>query len=295
MTTVEAALVAQYKYFSQIQVWPVPAKMDLDGWLRNFESTDRELASKLASEVIYFSERHCEALMLDALRRISSHLVAAGKSFLQTQDAWNTILDRAYLLPVADAQRGAESGFLYSYKARQLGLPDKQVLHPETGLDRLRYMESAPLIIVDDLVLTGQKFLSFMTRPIAVPNGTVYTYGELIAARPGPTVLCCMVGSQYGLGRIATEYPRVVFSVANVLDETVCLGDPSCTLFPADVLAEMHALIARASDRAKIPVSNRYGFDGKGFLIGLHHNTPDATLPIIWWSQNGWRPLLARL
>jgi len=39
------------------------------------------------------------------------------------------------------------------------------------------------------------------------------------------------------------------------------------------------------------------GFDDSQLLIGFHHNTPDNTLPIIWFDEPGqasWKPIFRR-
>lgn len=287
----------QYSYFSHIQVWPFPARMDLDGWLRNFEGGERDLAARLVQEIVHFSESHCDALFHDSLRRISSMVVRDGVPYTEGQLAWNSFLDRAYVIPVADAQRGAESGFLMTYKARRLGFADNRVLHAETALDRLQSIDSVPLVIVDDVVVTGDKFIKFCERPIALPKGAIGTYGDLLRRRTGMTVLSCIVASAFGIRNIQSKYPMLRISAASTFDETACLAASDCTLFEPTVLNEMRDMIRGASARAGVPTGGEigpFGYGGHGVLLSMHHNTPDATVPLIWWPHNGWRPLLAR-
>lgn len=37
-----------------------------------------------------------------------------------------------------------------------------------------------------------------------------------------------------------------------------------------------------------------YGFENTGALIVLHSNTPDNTMPFIWWTDNNWNALFPR-
>jgi len=50
--------------------------------------------------------------------------------------------------------------------------------------------------------------------------------------------------------------------------------------------------------RAGIPdtggVNDWRGFHRLGLCLALHHKTPDATIPLLYWNQNGWQPLVRR-
>ncbi|MGI4789714.1 MAG: phosphoribosyltransferase-like protein [Janthinobacterium lividum] len=41
-------------------------------------------------------------------------------------------------------------------------------------------------------------------------------------------------------------------------------------------------------------VNDWQGFNKLGLSLGFEHSVPDATLPIFYWEQNGWKPLLRR-
>lgn len=88
---------------------------------------------------------------------------------------------------------------------------------------------------------------------------------------------------------------RVKVSAAHLLPPTYSAIAPDSILWPASLRNDGIRFIERASARAGIPDEDWRGYAGLGLALAFdHYTTPDATLPLFYWEQNGWTPLVHR-
>src|SRR5262249_49893615 len=63
---------------------------------------------------------------------------------------------------------------------------------------------------------------------------------------------------------------------------------PASLLRPDGLRAKSARFVEESSDRARIPAGKRWGYANLGLALAFQHGVPDATLPILWWEDNGW-------
>ena len=52
--------------------------------------------------------------------------------------------------------------------------------------------------------------------------------------------------------------------------------------------------IYKASMLGGIPETQWKGFHDLALTVGFEHSVPDATLPIFYWKNNDWKPLIEK-
>lgn len=86
----------------------------------------------------------------------------------------------------------------------------------------------------------------------------------------------------------------------HIVGESYNVLSPLSGFWPASLQPDAQSVIKGASLRAGLPdtdgndVNDWQGFHKLGLAIGFWNGIPDATLPIFYWENNGWKPLMRR-
>jgi hypothetical protein len=157
--------------------------------------------------------------------------------------------------------------------------------------------QPGPIVFVDDFVGSGEQFIKTWQRPITVPGSTL-SFERISSARLTDAYYCPLVCTQYGYDRITRNCPDVRLRPAHILSQKYGALDPDSFIWPSHLKDTSRDFLLSASRRAGIPesggVDDWRGFHQLSLSIALGDSIPDATLPIFYWEQNGWRPLRRR-
>ena len=103
-----------------------------------------------------------------------------------------------------------------------------------------------------------------------------------------------LVATQSGLAALREHCPDLTVRPANSIDSRYSLLSADSVLWPDDLRHDAIDVIYNASRRAGIVDNYTYGWKGfhdLALAIAFEHSIPDATLPLIYWEQDGWNPL----
>jgi hypothetical protein len=239
-----------------------------------------------------------EQLFYSAFQRLSLLIALPNVSLGITKCLWADFLRQAIITRVTgENPSDADSGFYFSRMARQvLKVSESQILGPAETLAELeRSTNPRPVIFVDDFVGSGEQFVNTWKRRVQISSSNSMSF-ELIAGSGADNrfLYCPLLCTQYGKSRINRKCSGVSILPAHLLPPQYSALAPDSILWPETLLSTAAAFIENASRRAGIPEEDWRGFHDLGLALAFEHSVPDATLPLFYWNQNGWRPLVER-
>jgi hypothetical protein len=290
----ETFVFGKCDYFLEARLWPLTQRLDPRRWMSNFLPDEREHAISLLNSFLYFDKILMEHLLLGAFQALSRSFCGAGESFLGTQAKWRSFTDSAIITCVrGETPNPTDSGYTFLRMARQvLGVNEDRIMEPDSAVDFL-LKKPCPVVFLDDFVGSGQQFISTWKRQVPVIGHVGISFETLsLLLRNSQFFYCPLVCTAYGKQKIQTECPAVNVRPAHIISDEYGAFARESVLWPAELRASAAAFVERASSRAGIP--NWKGFHDLGLALAFEHSVPDATLPILYWRENGWKPLIAR-
>lgn len=290
--------IARADTLVDLGVFPGVAQLDVRGWLSNFDDSEIEYAACLLDAFCYYAEPLVDALFRAAVAGFSARVSAQSPSLADAKQRWRSFLAEVVVTYVeGETPNVTDSGRLFARKARQIiGIAQEQIVEPARALSILQSDPRTPVLFVDDFVGSGNQMVTTWTREYQLTGGGRGTFIDLVA--DGARVMYApLVAAQSGIDAIASECPRLRLGACHIVDERFSLTNPNCIYFPAELSPDAARVIHGASVRAGIVGSSEIPWDGHDNLalsLAFSHSTPDATIPLYYWKQNGWKPLVNR-
>ena len=282
-------LIGKCEYFSSIGIWLHKTALDPVRWLDNFSDDEVEHALYLLNAFMYFAPILVDQIFSTAVRTIGR---------LMTRDQWKGFLDSVLVTPVTGEEPNVtDSGHLFARRARHLGIPEERITSPEQACAQIQRGFDGAVVFVDDLVGSGNQFIETWRRTYR----TQYESFMALAHNSCATFYYCPAFcTQLGLKRINLACPEVTVSPGVFIPNNYGALAPNSVVWPSRLKGTAEQFLRSASARAGIPdtggtaTDDWRGFASLGLTIAFENSVPDATLPIIYWEWNGWRPLIRR-
>jgi len=291
----EQFLATKCDYFVDVQLWPLTHRMSPRRWLNNFLPEEKEHARHLLNAFIYFSQPLMDQLLLSTFQSISRFLRDPGESFLATQQKWREFCDGIIVTCVrGEVPNPTDSGYMFLRMARQiLGIDEGRIMEPKNAITALAQHTTSTVIFFDDFVGSGEQFIQTWKHRENIPGLGSISF-ELLASvmRGASFIYCPLICTEHGRQRISASCPSVRLHPAHLLTTEYNAFSADCVFWPSNLQASVENFLKCASDRAGI--TEWKGFHELGLTIAFEHSVPDATLPIFYWQQNGWYPLIQR-
>lgn len=292
-------ILAKADLFTDFQLWPPTHRMNPQGWLGNFTEEELPHALALLDSFMYYSEALVDALYFSAVQGISPEVAESATSLGQAKVMWRRFLAGLRVTYVeGEIPNPTDSGYLFARKARQvLGVEEGQIVPPADALSALRNDPTLPLLFVDDFVGSGNQMSETWHRRYSTPGSGEATFAQLAASGSGTFYYVPMVATMKGMLHLASTCPGLRVRPAHVLDDAYSLTSDACFFWPESLKPTARDVLRCASDRAGITSSYEYGWQGFHNLalpLGFWHCVPDATLPLFFWDENSWIPLVRR-
>ncbi len=246
---------------------------------------------------MYFSNSLIEQMFSAAFQGLSALLRQRGEPFLTTQTTWRAFVKSAIATRVqGEVPSDADSSFHFVRMARQvLGLPESQIMDPSLAVSELASKGNRPVVFFDDFVGSGRQFLGTWRRSFPINSHSQMSFEKLAALMRGAKFYYCpLICTEYGRQRVSQGCPHVTIAPAHLLPDTYGALAPTSILWPPHLRASAQSFVEGASRRAGIPDPQWRGFHGLGLALAFEHSVPDATLPLFYWEDNGWKPLIRR-
>lgn len=282
-------LIEKYEYFSSIGIWPSKVDLDPERWLGNFLPGEVEHAIYLLNAFMYFDSALVDQIFSTAIRTVGRWMTA---------EQWKEFLDTLVVTIVTGEEPSVtDSGHLFARKARSLGIPQERIINPQQANDLIQRGFDGPVVFVDDFVGSGNQFKTTWHRP----NRTQFdSFKDLAPLFRAKFYYCPAFCTEFGLQQIESECPEVTVSPGVFIPNNYGALDSDSVVWPTRLKSTSEEFIRSASERAGIrdtggtEPDDWRGFASLGLTIAFEDSVPDATLPMIYWEQNGWRPLMRR-
>ncbi len=286
-------------FFVDSHVWPLQARLDPEGWLRNFTPDEEELAVHLLNGFCYYSSGLVDQLFVTAFLRLSVHVVPPGIPPGDAKTLWAKFFDELVVTyPTGEAPSEADSGHLFARRARDLlGIPEERILSPENALERALSAEVSAIIFVDDFVGSGSQILTTIEREYGIAKRS---YANLARSLP-PCYYIPLFCTSFAQTQTLTSLPDKIMCVPlHVLGNEYSALNNRSVFWPPALSSGGPAFIKSVSQRLGLDDTNGkstsdwQGFGCLGLGIAFEHQIPDACLPIFYTTNAGWRPLWRR-
>ena len=290
----EEQIVVRGRYFQAIQTWPLNDKLNYQGWLNNFAvGEERMLAVKLLNFFVYYNESMVDKLLMHSIGK-------AGN--LLNDNNWDHSLFRygCYYSTIPGEnnvnQDPSGSGllFLRKIKARGFGVPEEQIYNFNNLFEMLdQTRASVSIIFVDDFVGSGDQCVkAFQFRD----QRTQKSLNDFAEEGKHKLIFAPTIINNIGYNKIRQSCPHLHLSYSHLLGDEYNLFHPSCLCWESeDEFQRGTSLIISKSREVGIPENGETGIKGykeQGLALSFNHGTPDATIPLFYWNDNGWIPLI---
>lgn len=290
--------LAKCNYFVDVQLWPILSQLDPKGWLSNFTSREMDHAVHLLYSFVFYSEKLIDELFVAAFQGLSRERSMQGRVSQNVKTEWRNFINRAIITYVTgEVPNVTDSGYTFARKSRQLlGIPEEHIMSPDEAVKILyNNKRPPPVVFVDDFVGSGDQFVTTWERTVKLSKSVRTSFKKIAGAVRGSRFFYCpLLCTEFGYERLMLQCSPTRIAPAHVVSSRFSAFHPKSIIWPTDLRPTAKRFVENASKRAGITGISWKGYNDFGLAMAFHHSVPDATLPIIYWEQNGWKPLIRR-
>jgi hypothetical protein len=292
-------VLSRCNYFTKVGLWPLPMDgVDPAAWLDNFTEEEARHAVYLLNAFLFFKNHVIDQIFVAACSGAARASVAS-LSWTDIPRGWRAFFDSVVVTAVRGERPAAtDSGSLFTRRARALlGIPKPRVLDHAPAVEHVAN-HGGDVLFVDDFVGTGNQFIETFGREVDLGERKL-SFASLAADGIGRYFYAPIVATEAGVAHIASRFPQAQVHPGHLLPARYSALHPDSLIWPDELRGTAKDVIRAASERAGIPDApgtdtHWEGFGRLGLVLAFDHGAPDATLPLIWWDQNGWTPLRGR-
>lgn len=271
--------------FRQMQIWPVSESLDYQGWLRNFSKEEIPIAKKILSAFMYFPQPMINYMLITSVGyagREIKNIIKDWKHDDYKSRCWYSIVP-------GETPNISDSGFSFSRLLKeQLHIPEERLKFFAELKAILGKTTDQIVILVDDFVGSGEQCINMWSQI----DGVVKANSHLIVYAP-------LIINYIGQERIKKKCSDIILTPAHYLGLEYNLFERTCRCWDNDdEYRQGIELIERKSMQIGAPMTNEEdtayfkGFYAQGLSLAFSHGAPDAILPLFYWQENRWNPLV---
>lgn len=287
-------LLEKCELFSDMQVWPIEPPIKPELWLSNFREDELPFAESLLSSFFLYNEKMCNEMLKSTFQNISSTF--GDGTFDEKTDKWNSLCSDAIFTTVdIDDSNLTASGNFFCRKAKQvLGIEEGRFHNKEVALAKLYAGSASTVIFLDDFIGSGLQFTDTWTSP-HIDRGVTMSYAHICASKGVNAYYINLLATEYGLMELGRTCKNIEVVCAHTLNNHYSALAPDSIIWPDSQRADSQSFLEQVSIRSGLTKKmNWKGFHDLGLTVAFAHGVPDATLPIFYWNENGWKPLIER-
>ena len=271
--------------FQQMQIWPVTEVIDYQGWLRNFSKEEKTIAKKILSAFMYFPQPMINHMLITSVGYAGKEISKVFNNW-KHEDFKNRCL---YSIVPGENPNISDSGFSFSRILKeQLHIPEGRMKFFNELVEILRKTTDQIVILVDDFVGSGEQCINMWFQI----EGAVKANSHLIVYAP-------LIINHIGEKRIKENCPDIILTPAHYLGPEYNLFNQSCRCWGNEEEYKSGLeIIEKKSRQIGVPMINETdtayykGFYAQGLSLAFSHGAPDAILPLFYWQENRWNPLV---
>jgi len=277
--------------------WPKTEILNPRRWLKNFKDDEVDFALDILEGFIVLPNEQLVAHLRDSFMSLSKQFTEPAADSRMASSNWMKFTNELIVTPVTkEIPHPTQSGYTYARLVRQnLSIDKANIVELEQAIKLLVTKNGGSLLLVDDLVASGDQCIANCNRKINIPNIGSFSIYDL-AIRPQPTKVFYrpIFATTYGLNRIRAQFPWIDIEPIHQLDERFSAHSPSATIWQDGRSATANKFVEESSQRAGVDPTSIWGFHGLGLILAFEYGPPDASLGIIMHKTPDWNPLIER-
>lgn len=285
--------LSKFKFYQDIQLWPKAADFNYEGWLENFDNSERPLAERILNFFVYFPDDIINQLFRTVVGR-------AGYFFKKFDSTWcNESFSNNcwYSFVPGEEPNPSDSGYIYNRKVKEvLGVPQVRL---KTFGQMLQLLDEATepqnVILTDDFVGSGVQCENAWNKQLF--DNYPKSLRQVVETGRHRVIYVPLIVNERGKYKISGLCDGLGLEFAYELGSEWNLFLPNCPCWEND--AQLYkdgvALIREKSLTIGIPDDNTVcsvkGFNGQGLALGFSNGIPDACPGFFFKETENWVPL----
>ena len=269
----------------------VADKKHIRKWLNNFKGYalgNKEIEQRIALWLLYhstyYTKQDLKALCKDVFMKYINKSIAK-QSEISLSNRVSGIIDSTYYTMLGNP---SESGAYILYLFRTENQIDNRCF------EMSRKNNCRNLVFVDDAIFTGNQVSEYL-----------YNYfGEEGSGRLNVTIATLFL-NKHAIDQIKENNPNINldFISSIELSERDQVFSEESYVFSQDNYSEIKEITKAMCDYygeivcKEMDLPSSYypdGYEHGQYLISYEHNTPDNSLPILWYKSDSWSPMFER-
>jgi len=271
-------------------IWSGIERNHLRNWLRSFNTNeDKYFASILLDNLIFRSNQQTKALMIQGMQRSLPEALKDLPQYDAYRGNWINILKRnlnfVKLVPViGEDDSPAKSGPTMARKYNsELNVHNSNIIYPD-AIEKAKRDGANLFIFIDDFCGTGKQFLRFFDEV-----NDAFDDEDCLIFMP-----LCMHSK--GKTKIFNKHSNILVVAPENLSDEDRFFKEDAELLPDQVntFGDLKVFYKKLLKQRVGNIRNPFGFGKLGLTYAFSHGTPNATLPLLWSTQNQQINLLKR-
>ncbi len=290
------SVVRTCAFLSDIRIWDATLKTAARRWMTNFNEDEQQHAAALLDAFLFFSDDLVNRLFVAGFDALATEVTAQATTYAEKKRVWQKFRDEVLIThPTGEMPNVTDSGYAFARRARQrLGIDQAHILETSDVLPMVAGNSSRTVLFVDDFVGSGDQFCNTWHRSYATAQGQL-SFAALAARKDSPTFYYSpLICTEAGFTIIRNNCPGVQVRPTHLLPSVYSANHAQSILWPDALRDGGIGYVETSSTRAGISATKRWGYHNLGLALAFEHGVPDATLPILWWEEAGWIPLVRR-
>ncbi|QFG52029.1 hypothetical protein [Chryseobacterium sp.] len=296
------------KIFSET-VWEHKiSKNKIDIWLSNFKEEERENLLFLLTQFIYFSKLQIDNMLISIYRDFYKYVIVENyrlsnnntTDIVSIKNHFKESERKSRFIPIGNP---SESSSSLLGEFRKINNIRKDLFIERSELLNFTLGDIEHFIFIDDICGSGhqayhenQAYISHIRTKF--PNSKIHYY-SLVGLEEGLEFL--NGNNQYdfleSVLRLDKTY-KCFSSESRIFknNEDNIKQDDLKQICESYGLQLYESIVIRQGGNPYYAAPHKLGYNDSQLLIGFHHNTPDNTLPIIWYNEDmiTWNPIFPR-
>jgi hypothetical protein len=284
------------------------SKNKIDDWLSNFKEKERESLLFLLTQFIYFSKLQIDNMLVSIYRDFYKYVIVENyrlnnndtTDISSINNHFNNSKRKSRFIPIGNP---SESSSSLLGEFRKTNSIKKDLFIERSELLNLTLGDIEHFVFIDDICGSGhqaynenKKYVSHIKNRF--PHSKIHYYS--------------LVGLEEGLEYLNKNRDYDYLESVLRLDKTYKCFSSESRIFKnnedsinQDDLKEIceyygiqlyESILLRQRYDVSQANHHKLGYNDSQLLIGFYHNTPDNTLPIIWYNEDmiTWNPIFPR-
>ena len=284
------------------------SKNKIDDWLSNFKEKERESLLFLLTQFIYFSKLQIDNMLVSIYRDFYKYVIVENyrlnnndtTDISSINNHFNNSKSKSRFIPIGNP---FESSSSLLGEFRKTNSIKKDLFIERSELLNLTLGDIEHFVFIDDICGSGhqaynenKKYVSHIKNRF--PHSKIHYYS--------------LVGLEEGLEYLNKNRDYDYLESVLRLDKTYKCFSSESRIFKnnedsinQDDLKEIceyygiqlyESILLRQRYDVSQANHHKLGYNDSQLLIGFYHNTPDNTLPIIWYNEDmiTWNPIFPR-